>query len=439
MSTAKAEPAVLYIPDEDIELNPLGLLPCSSQVNSALGCLGDSMEVAPAYPNAAGLRASLSGALDPYDVHVTGQRPPEYLAYTMLLASDDPVPESASFTCSQGAIHCEARKRNGIVQVLGPTQNCPFSDPRLTSLFAFGRASGLEGVDAPLDAMYYPPDFSVGGGVFIDACQPIVNRLGFNDAGEVIELPLECTSLDHVGCPAQEQNGHADLLAYYGPRVVDVDPPVVVSMTPEDGSFIPPGEELVLDVVLSDADPVLGGRWTIYSSVLEEAVPGGQLTICTNDTCAVSWPDATPLKPTDSDWRMPVAGLPEGEYEVTFEASDFHGNVMEPVYMVIYVGIGPDDETTTTGGMEPETSTGPSMTGPSMTTSSTTTVALDESSGVGVGSAEGPEPGESSGGPAQDDGLIDPGCLCRSSPNSGWSNAVLLLLMGMVRRRRTLA
>ena len=437
VSTAKAEPAVLYIPDEDIELNPLGILPCSSQVNSAQGCLGDTMEVVPAYPNAAGLRASLAAALDPYDVHITGQRPPEYLAYAMLLASDDPLPESASFTCSLGAISCGARKRNGITRVLGPTQNCPFSDPLLTSLFAFGRISGLEGVDAPLDAMHYPPDFSVGGGAFIDACQPIVNRLGVNDVGEVIELPLECTSLDHVDCPAQEQNGHADLLAYYGPRVVDVDPPVIVSVTPEDGSFIPPNGDLTLDVVLSDADPVLGGRWTIYSPALEDMVEDGRLTICTNDVCTVGWGDAMPLKPTDSNWSIVISALPEGEYEITFEASDFHGNVMEPVYLIVNVGIGPDNETTTTGGMGPDTSTGPSMTGPTMTTNPTTAVTLDGSGGVGEGSASSPEPGESSGGPAQDDGLLDPGCLCRSSSNSGWSRGVLLLLlMGMVRRRR---
>ena len=43
-----------------------------------------------------------------------------------------------------------------------------------------------------------------------------------------------------------------------------------------------------------------------------------------------------------------MSGIPEGEYEVTFEASDFHGNVMEPIFMVIYVGEVPPGTTTDT-------------------------------------------------------------------------------------------
>lgn len=433
---AWAEPAVLYIPDEDIQLSPLGIAPCTAQINSATGCIGDDPVGVPAYADVAGLRASMAAALAPYDVYLAEERPPEYLAYTMLLPSDDPRMESESFTCSTGGINCGARKRNSIVRVHGSTPFCPVFDPVATSLYAFGRISGLEGVADPLDAMHFVPDFGMGGGGFTDACLTIVHQIGVDDEGGLVELPLECTSLDHVDCPPQQQNGHADLLAHYGPRVVDLDPPVASNILPEDGTYFPEGADIELSVELDDADPVLGGRWTIASPVLEDFFEDGQITQCTNDVCTVDWDDASPLKPTASDWDLILSNLPEGEYEVTFEASDFHGNVMAPIFLVFFVGEEPpsDDTTTigpadtgvfTTGSVPPATST---------TTTSTTAVTLDGSGGVG--SAEGPGPSGGSSGPGENDGLVDHGCVCRSSPSSGWRWGGLLLMAGALRRRR---
>jgi len=108
-ASARAEPAVLYVPTEDIELHPLGIAPCSSQENSGLGCTTvPELRGVPAYPGAIELRADLAASLAAYDVHIAEERPPEYLAYTMLLPSDDPLPRSQSYTCTAGGINCNA-------------------------------------------------------------------------------------------------------------------------------------------------------------------------------------------------------------------------------------------------------------------------------------------------------------------------------------------
>ncbi len=443
---AQAEPAILYVPDEDVELQPVGLGDCSGQGgqdNSALNCADvPGATGIPAHPDAPTLRGDLMMALDAYDVHITGERPPSYLAYTMLLPTGAPQPRSENFTCTLGGINCGARKRNDVLRVVDSTQNCLVSDLLLASLYAFGRASGLEGVSNPIDAMNYPPDYSMGAAFFVDACAPIINQMGFDDMGMPVELPLECTSLDHVGCMDDQQNGHADLLDVYGSRVVDLDPPVLSNLQPGDGAFVELGDDLVLDVDLSDADPVLGGRWSIYSRVFEGQFEDNLVTMCTNDVCFVNWDDALPLKPTDSDWSLTLAGLPAGVYEVTFEAADFHGNVAEPVVQVVYVGDPPPG--TTGDSAEDDMGEGPFTTG-TMTSGGTTAPPnpdsgpLDDSGEVGPGSVDdGPESGSvgSAGSSQDEDGLIDHGCACRSTPSSGWGWGLMVLLAGVARRRR---
>lgn len=438
-----AEPAVLYIPDEDIELLPSNQGECSGfggGAHSALGCTGVPMPmVQPAYPDALALRASMSASLSAYDVHIAEERPPEYLAYTMLLASEDPVPRSESYTCSSGGIICAARKRNGIVSVFGPTQYCLVHDVLRASLYGFGRASGLEGVADPLDAMHYVPDYSMGSLEFVDGCSAIVPQ---NVPGGMGTFPLECTSLDHFGCDSEEQNSHADLLEFYGARVVDVDPPVLTNPQPGDGTMLESLEDLRLDIDVADADPVVGGRWTITSPALADAGFPEGLSKCTNDVCDIGWVDAFPLKPTDSSWDFELSGLPDGLYTATFEASDFHGNVADPVVMVIGVGVVPPPPPgTTSGGStgDDATDTGSSEEGPASDDGVFTT-------GVppvdGSGTSGPPPSGDASGGsdgPGQDEGgLIDPGCLCRSSSgSSGWPAALWgMMVLGAVGRGR---
>jgi hypothetical protein len=438
---AGAAPAVLYVPTEDVTLTPYFTGSCGSQDNSAFGCTNvDAEEVVPAYADAAALRDAFAITLLAYDVHLAEERPPEYLAYTLLVPSDTPEPRSQSFTCSGGGINCGARKRNDVVRVFGPTQGCPILDVQLASIYAFGRSAGQEGVENPLDAMNFVPDFATGTGVFVDGCAPIVPQLAYDDAGELVELPLECAGVDHEGCPDDQQNSHADLLAVYGPRTIDGAPPLLANLSPGDGAMHSRFDELMVDVDISDADPVVGGRWTIYSPVLESAgVENGVLTICTNDVCDAGWDDAAPHKATDSDWSFTFTGLPVGTYEITFEASDFHGNVAAPVLMVVEVvdeDIGDESSGWDSGGWDSgDWDSGDFTTGATTAPPATSSVSVGsgpDDAGADVGTAS----NDGSSGPEADDGLVDHGCICTASGHGrGGAMAWVLLVAAAARRR----
>ena len=445
-TAAAADPAVLYVPDIDIALSPTGVGECSGvggQDHSALGCTGiDAAMVVPPYPGSAALVASLEGALAPYDVLVTQLRPPAYLPYTMLLPSDEPNLDSESFTCTAGGTNCEARKRNDIVFTFGSTQQCPVSDPLHAALFAFGRASGLEGVSQAGGVMSYLPDYTMPASSYLATCSPRVQPFGLDGMGEVVELPFACTSLDHVGCPSGEQAGEVELLDRYGARVVDMDPPQFSNITPADGEYFLPGEEVVLDVDVADADPVIGLRWTVVSpAIVDFGYPDG-LSMCTNDVCDVGFDDANPLKATDSDWSLFLAGLPEGDYEVTLEASDFHGNVATAVVSTFHISTDPPPPppppgtTSEPGGtFGDETVDGESLTdgGVTITTSPGTSAGTTAGSGPpGVGD-------DSTGGEPEADegsGLVDPGCVCSSRGRGGDGLPWLLVAGGLMLRRR---
>lgn len=445
-SARAAEPAILYIPTEPVVLTPTGTAPCTSSDHSALGCTGSVDEVTelPAYPEAVALAEAMREALDPYDVWVTHERPPAYVPYVMLLPSDEPAPDSTSFTCVSAGINCGSRQRNDIARTRGSTMSCTNPVPLHAALYAFGRASGLEGVANPDDWMGYVPDYTNTPVGYVDACVDRVNQLGVNDMGEQIQLPLECTSLDHFACPDDadgdaQQNSHQDLLLYYGPRTVDREPPVLSNIVPADGDYVPPGGDLLLDVDIDDADPVVAVRWAIESPVLEDVgVPGGRLSICTNDVCDGSWDDATPLKATSSDWSFEIMALPLGEYTVTLEVADFHGNVAELVTHVVTVGEDPGGGESTTGPVDPPPP-------PPATTDDGVVTTGDVDPGTDSGRPPLPPDGADTtdGGSTDTEGdglLLDrPSCSCRS-PASG-SEGVLPLLIGLlgvgvIRRRR---
>ncbi|MCH9687193.1 MAG: MYXO-CTERM sorting domain-containing protein [Deltaproteobacteria bacterium] len=430
-ASVQAEPAILYVPTEAVTLRPTGEGVCGGmggQVNSALGCSGVEAEVEePAYADAANLTDALTTGLAAYDIAVTNTRPPEYISYTMLLASDEPGSKTnMSFTCAYGGINCNALKRNDIISTSGDTTNCITPEIVHSAMYAFGRISGLEGVTNPEDWMNYPPDYTVPPMGFMDVCNDRVNQFGFNDKGDQVELPLECTSVDHARCPDgmngdPGQNSHQDLLMWYGEPVVDEDPPELTNIVPEDGTVLMPGDDLVLDVDIADADAVVGARWTIQSdAIMGEMFPEGILTQCTNDVCDFNWDDAAPLKPTDSDWMVSLVGLPAGDYAITLEAADYHGNVAEMV--TINVSIMGDDPATSTGSGGAEA--GNDETAGNATNSFTT--GADGSGGSGDGGADGG---------ADDDGAG--GCSCTTDSAPGGFGFMLLGLMGLgVMRRR---
>lgn len=430
---ASAEPAIVYVPTETVTLTPLNTPPCGSGINSALGCGGVSMaagvtDIDP-YDGAAALITAMTDALEVYDVLVTDVRPPVYVPYLMLMPSDDPAEMSMSFTCTSAGINCSSRQRNDMLFTLGTTVNCMNPEITHAALYAFGRASGLEGVDNPDDYMNYVPDYTTPPMGFMDACADRVNQMGFNDQGNPIVQQLECTSLDHFECPDDAdgdpgQNSHQDLLSYYGERTEDTEAPVFSNIVPEDGAVLAAGDPLTIDVDIADAETVLGVRWTISSPALMDLIGAESFSQCTNDSCDDNWNDATPLKATDSDWGITFQGLNPGEYTITLEAADFHGNVAEMVtYTVIIEGDATDTGNVDTGADE---TAGPVDTGNNDDSAFTSGQDSDDGNTDGATGAN-------------DDG--GGGCSCRTSQTPGQTpgGAVLMLLglvgLGAMRRR----
>lgn len=423
-----AEPAILYVPTDPVMLVPLDH--CGGLGNSALGCADvDGPTEVPPYPDAVELAAAMREVLDPYDVWVTHMRPPAYLAYVMLLPSDQSNAFSQSFACMTVDANCGARQRSDVALTYRSTGHCIDSEPLHAALHAFGRVSGLEGVANPDDYMHYPPDYATRPVGYLDVCSDRVQQLGHDIEGNVVGLPLECSSLDHYECPAgangeAQQNGHRDLVLYYGRHTEDTAAPVLSYVEPADGAVLMEGEALVVDVHVHDDDPVVGVRWTFDSQALVELIGTETYTHCTNDVCNANWGDATPLKATDSDWSITLQGLPPGEYTISVEAADYHGNTAETVTFTVTIegetgeSTGSVDETGgsgtggSTGGVD-ETSGGHGTEEPPMTT---------------TGQAMGEAGSETGGGEASDGGE---GCSCRATRTPGGMALVLLGLVGM--------
>ena len=415
-STANAEPGILYLPDGPVTLRPAGEGVCSGmggQDNSALGCTSAvtaETEITPA--NSGAIFDGFVAALADYDVMVTRDRPPEYIAYHMLLAGDMPNEESTGFSCASEASNCAALKRNDIAFTNGGTMNCTDPDALHAALAAFGRLSGLEGSDNVNDPMGYPPDYTNAVSTYDDNCG---TRVGvYNEEG--VEQPLSCTNGDHNGCDADMVNSVADLMAFYEARVEDTDPPVLSNITPEEGTEFQPGDTFPMNVTIEDADPIVGVRWTIQSDALVmDDFPDGTVTKCTNDVCTLGWPETS--KPTDSDWSFNEISAPDinGDYVITLEVSDYHGNVAETV--TINVNVGGASMTDATATADDTTDSGFEDTGDD--------TGDDESSGGGSGASG-------------DDGGDDGGCGCTTAPQGGFAVLLVGLLGFGLRRRRGL-
>jgi MYXO-CTERM domain-containing protein len=256
---------------------------------------------------------------------------------------------------------------------------------------------------------------------FQDQCDDISPRI---DPKTMMPVPLECTSADHNGCMMGQQNTVADLMAYFGGRTDDTEAPVLSNMQPTDGQDFPlagPTAMVEFSVEVADADPIVGLSWTIESDVFADQ--GGSISACTNNHCDVNLIEGDPFKPTDSAWGFPI-GLPGGEYAVTLEASDYHGNVTETITYTFTVngGMGESGGASDTDAM----TTGATMT----TTTPTTTMSLETTNGA----TEGDTDDEDDTGPEmmEDDG----GCNCTQSPGAGGAFMLILGLFGFAATRR---
>jgi MYXO-CTERM domain-containing protein len=445
-------PGIVVVPTEPVDLIPAGTggdpaCTGAGAQHSGLGCAGVAEPTTfEPYADAVNLTENLTAALAPFDVTVTNTRPPKYVPYMLILADDAVSKESQSFTCTGGGVDCSALSRHRVGTIIGGSMNCMDPDFLHAALYTFGRLSGLEGSDVAMDPMFYLPDFTMPATEFQDMCGALVPQEGFNDRGMQVTLPLECTSLDHTGCEeAMQQNSVADLTATYGvaPAEPDADPPVIAITSPRDGAVFMAGEDVIVDGTVEDNDAYVGAMWTVQGAGLADPnfLDGVEVyEYCTNTACIptegalagaapplTGWEEVDQAKATDSSFAMPTftGGLPAGEYTVTFEAADMHGNVAAPVSITFTVEEAPSgtgDETAgggvddTAGGADDVLDDGGVF----------TTGVDDDGDGDGTGSGSAGEDDDSGG------------CACNTAPGRSGLVALMfgLLGLGLSRRRK---
>lgn len=451
-STAHAEPTqypgIVYLPTEPVDLLPSGaagdpMCTGAGAVHSGLGCTGitKATTVEP-FAGAETLATDLAAALAAWDITVTTTRPPKYVPYMMILPDDEVNMESVSFTCTGGSADCSALNRHRIGTMNGGSENCMMPDLLHQTLYVFGRLTGLEGLDpagAVTGVMSYIPDYTMPQTTFVDECVAIVPQQGFNDRGMQVDLPLECTSLDHT-CDMGLQNSTADITATYGmaPAEPDTTAPVVEITTPAEGDVLTltgdpenPLQVTIDGTITENETAYVGVHWLIESDAFMDALGVPSLEFCSNAACDqlglpnvfMDHPSAPVLNGTDSI-AISFDEPPAGAYTATLEATDMHGNISEIATVNFTVE---EAEMPGTGGMDDSGGADAGDDGPMFTTSDSAGDDGGDDSGGGDGGAD--------GGSGTDDG----GCSC----TSGGSAPLTVLMFGLfgmglltTRRRR---
>ena len=146
---------------------------------------------------------------------------------------------------------------------------------------------GLEHVNEPGDIMN---PYNAGGDPgFTDDCLPLS------------DTPL-CPSQHEAECGTDdEQNAHRELVARFGSASPDESPPDVEIVSPADGWQFAIGTDFTIEVEVSDE-------------------VGVRELVLFNNGEMVQADDTEP-------WGWDITTVPEGEYELYVEASDFAGNV----------------------------------------------------------------------------------------------------------------
>jgi hypothetical protein len=219
---------------------------------------------------------------------------------------------------------------------------------------------------------------------------------------------------EHVGCPANQQNSTADLLARIGARVDD-GPPTVTILEPADGAGFEAGAVVDVDAAVGD----LFGGLTVELEIVEV----GQTQL-----------DEQP------PYHWTLAGIPQGNWTLRVNATDADGNLVSQEVSVCV-------DLPECGGASGSSGSGDSSGGVDDTTGGdefTTEVFEPGTSTGGLGSSTGtdePEP-VTSGAPPQvtsfgGDGA-ETGCQCRARARGGdglLSVLGLLVLLGALTRR----
>ncbi len=321
-----------------LAMDGISLRPCedpTEQANAAKSCTSivDALTEFPPWGDAAqraALAQQAAAHFAPYDVTVTTERPPEYMPYTMQAVGGTAALLGEEAICGLGTLDCGARERNRVGVVFPDQPNCT---PHKTIAHESGHNFGLEHTDDADDIMSYTLVYD-GTYAFRDACMPVFHA----EVGET----AYCGLTHGQFCPAgdgEQQNSAAELLATLGPARADTSAPVVVDVSPANGSVFTTEDTVLVGAKVEEDGNFVGARWTWIGGLPEE-LPFGH-DRCTNATCTEAF--VNPMGDPDVAWDYLVLdGPPVGEYLFVFEVMDAHGNetVVDVAFEVVDPAVG---------------------------------------------------------------------------------------------------
>ncbi len=321
----------------------------------------------------------------PYGVRIAyEERPPGHLPYAMVMMGGSPgllgLPGGVlGVSCSSDC--GDFWWRDLTFAFTDNVGNNNAEELGTTALHEAAHAFGLAHIDGSTNIMF---PFVTANSGWADGCTP------YNDATGGINC--QPTHDEFCGAQAGMQDTNAELMAYFGPNSVDMEPPVVEITSPADGLEIEVGGSVMVEADISDNHEGVG--WKL---VLPEA---GQEAIAYG---------------FERQW--PLGNLPEGVFTIRVEALDHERNeAFDEV--TIYVGVEAPTGADSSSG-EPPGGT------------------AAESTGV-VDPTTDPDGTGSSGGVDLDDDTGDEGCGCQAPAGGGQGMAAWMLLLGLgiARRRR---
>lgn len=138
--------------------------------------------------------------------------------------------------------------------------------------------------------------------------------------------PPRCLGDHERWCPPGQQDSHAELLAAFGPAVIDVEPPLVEIVAPASGQRLGLGEPLALELRVEDDDGDPGYRVVVPELEWERVVYAGEAGLS--------------------------LALPPGAFTVRVEAIDHAGNESAAEIEVLVGDAAPPRVPTNDGGDE---------------------------------------------------------------------------------------
>lgn len=419
-------PGVLYLAMDGLTLKPT--CPGGQQANAALNC-SPLVDKTVNFPKVVGGDATkqivfekLSVFYQAYDLVLTMERPPDYLPYTMAVIGGSAADAGhGGGTCGIANVACDGAKRNHVS--LSFPQSCPGSSAEIAAQET-AHNWGLEHTDVQADLMY---PFVAGGSSFRDDCMDISHATGSG--------VTQCTYVHEVYCPeggGEQQNSHGELLGVFGPRTPDDIAPKIVSITPADGSVFTTKDSFTVSASVEENSNFVGAKWT-WLEGLPGAFQESGYTRCTNDVCTDKY---NAWLPVEGPWDLiKLSKPPAGTYKFMFEVMDAYGNqASQTITFTVNPAegsTGGDPEEGSTGTSDPTGEPDPTA-GPDPTEGGDPTEDVDPSAGSNITGVSGDDP-DSDTGMLEDD---DQGCGCRTEGGAPAASLLVLLALGLGRRRR---